>query len=101
MFTLPDRIQAVEIWTWNSVPFACHPEQRARSPWRPGEESKDPYIAHSFSPGTFFEAANATSPKAVLPDIGASGIFSVNLEAQVIPGAFLHGEMLSKLFNAR
>jgi hypothetical protein len=30
-------------------------------------------------------SAAPASPKAVFPDIGASGIFSVNLEVQVIP----------------
>ncbi len=39
--------------------FACHPERRARSQWRPGEESKDPYTAYPLSPGMFFDGARS------------------------------------------
>ena len=39
--------------------FVCHPERRVRSPWRPDEESKDPYSAHSLSPRKFFDGARS------------------------------------------
>src|ERR1035438_595918 len=71
--------------------------RRAWSPWRPDEDSKDPYPAHSLSPGTFFDGAqglpdSATSGPGSLSDEGSSPIVFRNASTRLTGGGSCDGE---------